>query len=380
MRKVLHLRSSSGFYGPERQILHLAEIIQHEGFPAEMLVLYRRKATQPLIHPLVGEVNGDRLEVEQLDDYAKFSPKVILNIARKLKERRFSLLHTHDYKANLFGLIAASLVKMPPVATVHLHDLSTNSLKLYRLLDLVTLHFFPRVITVAEAIRQELIAGGLPPDKVVTIHNGIEGRKFAAGAFARAERLRQRLGIGTGQPVVSTIGRLSPQKGQKDFLKSAAQVLKALPNARFLILGDGPARQELWDLCHSLGIHKAVSFLGHQRDIAAFMALSDAVVLASVREGLPYVLLEALALGRPVVATQVGGVPEVVQDGEAGLLVPPRRPDRLAEAILYVLRNPAEAARLGQNGRERVLREFTAEAMARKTAEVYREVLGAAYD
>jgi len=341
----------------------------------QLVAYYRRKDASPFVHPMLDEASKRALEIEQWEDMAWLSPSVIRRLARKLKMGGFSLLHTHDYKTNLLGGIAARLAGVNPIATLHLHDLSTRRLRLYRILDLVGLRSFPRVIAVAEALRRELIAAGLPPSKVVTIHNGIEGQGFAAGAFTRAERLRQQLGIGTDQPVISTIGRLSPQKGQRDFLESAARVLKAVPNAMFLVLGDGPAKEELRDLCRSLNIQDAVSFLGHQRDVAAFMALSNCIVLASVREGLPYVLLEALALARPVVATQVGGVPELVQDGEAGLVVPPRKPDRLAEAILYLLRNPAEAARLGQEGRERVLREFTAEVMGYKTAEVYRAVL-----
>ena len=375
MVKVLHFRSTSTLAGPERYILELAYPLRRQGFETQLLAFYRPKGVIPLVYPLLEQAKGKGLEVEQWTDTAWFSPVVIRKLAEKLRRDQIGLIHTHGYKTNLLGGIAARLASVKAIATVHLHDLSTRRLRLYRTLDLVVLRSFPRIITVAEAIRQELIASGFPPDKVVTVHNGIEGQSFASGVSSRVERLKRRLGIGASQPVVSTVGRLCPQKRQRDFLESAARVLKALPNARFLVLGDGPAKQEFLDLCRYLRIHDAVSFLGHQRDVAAFMVMSNCIVLASVREGLPYVLLEALALAKPVVATQVGGVSELVQDGETGLLVPPRRPDRLAEAILYLLRNPAEAARMGQNGRKRVLREFTAEVMGHKTAEVYREVL-----
>jgi glycosyltransferase involved in cell wall biosynthesis len=241
--------------------------------------------------------------------------------------------------------------------------------------DLLVLRSFPGIITVAEALRQELIAAGLPGDKIATVHNAIDAKAFTSNAFSKGPRLRQQMGIGAQQPVVSTVGRLSLQKGLPDFLESAHRVLSASPNARFLIIGDGPARLQLRDVSHRLGIQGAVSFLGHQRDIAPFMAMSDVIVMASLWEGLPYVLLEALALARPVVATRVGGVPEIVEDGSSGLLVPPRDPERLAAAILHLLRNAETAARLGQKGRERVEREFNVQTMARQTAQVYREVL-----
>jgi len=375
MRRVLHLRSSSGFYGPERQILQLAEPLQGDGFHIEILILYRRGENQPLLHPLMEMAKGSGLEAGQLDDRAKFSLKMIQGIAKKLKEGEFSLLHTHDYKANLLGLIAARLAKVPSVATVHLHDLSTYALRLYRLLDLVTLRFFPKVITVAESLRQELIGAGLPADKLVTIHNAIDAQAFASQAEADNHRLREQLGIEDQQPIVSTVGRLSPQKRHQDFLEAARRTLAVLPGAHFLVIGDGPERGDLEALAASLGIDSAVSFLGHRQDVAAWMAISDVIVMASIREGLPYVLLEALALAKPVVATCVGGVPELIRDGETGLLVPTQQPARMAEAILYVLSHGEEAARLGEKGRELVWQKFSPQSMAHKTAEVYREVL-----
>ncbi|MBM3149885.1 MAG: glycosyltransferase family 4 protein, partial [Chloroflexi bacterium] len=275
----------------------------------------------------------------------------------------------------LLGLIAARLAKVPSVATVHLHDLSTYALRLYRLLDLVTLRFFPKVITVAESLRQELIGAGLPADKLVTIHNAIDAQAFASQAEADNHRLREQLGIEDQQPIVSTVGRLSPQKRHQDFLEAARRTLAVLPGAHFLVIGDGPERGDLEALAASLGIDSAVSFLGHRQDVAAWMAISDVIVMASIREGLPYVLLEALALAKPVVATCVGGVPELIRDGETGLLVPTQQPARMAEAILYVLSHGEEAARLGEKGRELVWQKFSPQSMAHKTAEVYREVL-----
>ena len=147
------------------------------------------------------------------------------------------------------------------------------------------------------------------------------------------------------------------------------------PRSPSRVIGGGPGREGLESLAALLGIDGAVSFLGHRRDVAAWMAISDVIVMASVREGLPYVLLEALALAKPVVATHVGGVPELIQDRETGLLVPPKHPERLAEAILYVLSHREESARLGERGREWVWQEFSPKTMAHKTAEVYREVL-----
>ncbi len=374
--KVLHFRSTSILAGPERYILELARPIQEQGFEMELLALYRRKGALGAISPVLEEAKGRGLAAQQWGDTTWFSSTIVYRLAQKLREEGFSLVHTHDYKTDLLGLLAARLARVRAVATVHLHDLSTRRLRLYRLADLLVLRAFPKVIAVAEALRRELIAAGLPGDRIVTVHNAIDAEAFASDASSRGSKLRQQMGIGAQQPVISTVGRLSPQKGLIDFLRSARRVLSTSPNVRFLIIGDGPARQQLWDLSHYLGIQGAISFLGYQRDIAPFMAMSDVIVMASLWEGFPYVLLEALALARPVVATRVGGIPEIVEDGSSGLLVPPRDPERLAAAILYLLRNPGTAAKLGQQGRERVEREFNVQTMARQTAQVYREVLG----
>jgi len=375
-QKVLHLRSSSGLYGPERQMLQLAKHMKREGFQLEILLLYRRRGAMPLVHPLIEEARNHGLEAEQLGGKAKLSPRDVSYISQQLKRERFSLIHTHDYKANILGGIAAKLAGVESIATVHLHTETTHRLRLYKIIDLLALRFFPKVITVSESLRQYLIANGLSPQKVVTVHNAVDLETFASGVSLYNDKaLRNRLGIGSDQPIVSTIGRLTSQKGHRYFLESAKRILEVLPETRFLIIGDGPLRDEFEGLSLSLGIAQAVRFLGYRQDIATLMSTSDVITMPSLREGLPYVLLEALALARPVVGTRVGGIPEVVKHGETGFLVPPKDSESLAKAIIQLLRNPEEAARLGERGRELVLREFNVETMVQKIAAIYTEVL-----
>ena len=375
MSKILHLKSSYGFWGPDRQVLQMAKAMCREGFQTEILVLYRRQGAAPLIHPLVEEARGAGLKAEQLDDKAKFSLGTIFYIARKLRSERFALIHTHDYKGNALGGIAAKLAGVKIVSSARGYTERSLPLKIYKAIDLLILRFVSRVIAVSESLRQQLIAAGLPEERVVTIYNAIDVEAFTSETLHRVQGLRDQLGIDDGQHVISIIGRLTPEKGHRYFLESARYTLKTLPGARFLVIGDGPLREQLEDFSASLGLNHAVSFLGYQRDIAAFMSISDIIVISSVREGLPNVLLEALALAKPVVATQVGGISEVLQDRETGLLVPPKDSRRLAEAIIYVLRNPKEAANLGARGKRLVSREFSVNRMAQKVAQVYRDIL-----
>ena len=375
MHKVLQFRSTSQLGGPERQILQLSGAIRGCGFQSELLMYYRRKGSQGELHPAISVVRGKGLVVEQWEDRAWFSPRVVWRLARKLAQGRFALLHTRDYKTNLIGLLAARMAGCPCVATVHLHDVTIWRLKLYRLLDLGVLRLFPRIIAVSEDLRRELLAAGLGEDRVVTIHNAIDAQDFQAQAGGNGRRLRSQWGIDTDQPVISIAGRLTTQKGHCYFLQSARRVLLHQPRACLLIIGDGPWRARLEAMSEELNLGNAVRFLGHQNNVAPLMEMSDVVAMASVREGLPNVILEALALAKPVVATTVGGCPEVIRDGETGLLVPPRDPQVLAEAILYLLGHPEEAAEMGRRGRARILQDFSVEEMARKTAALYREVL-----
>jgi len=373
--KVLHMRSSAHFVGLERLLLQLVVPLRREGFDIELMVLYRRGNSMSSLHPLVVEARRRGVKAEQLDGGPRFSLRGVLYVANKLRKEGFSVLHTHDYKTDLLGLLAAGLARIPCVATVHGYVFVSRRLRIYRMLDLLVLRFFSRVITVSEELRQQLLTAGLRGERVITVHNAIDPVAFISQGTQSISWLRQQLGIGRDQPLIATVGRLIPGKGHRYFLAAAKQVLQARPEARFLVVGEGPLRGKLEALSAALGIQHAVSFLGFRQDVAALMEASDLIVLPSLEEGQPVVLLEALALAKPVVATAVGGVSEVVRHKETGLLVPPRDSDELARAMLYLLDHPDEGARMGQKGQEVVARDFTVEAMAEKTAAVYRQIL-----
>jgi len=369
------MRSSAHFVGLERLLLQLVVPLRREGFDIELMVLYRRGDSMSSLHPLVVEARRRGVKAEQLDGGPRFPLRGVLYVANKLRKEGFSVLHTHDYKTDLLGLLAAGLARIPCVATVHGYVFVSRRLRIYRMLDLLVLRFFSRVITVSEELRQQLLTAGLRGERVITVHNAIDPVAFISQGTQSISWLRQQLGIGRDQPLIATVGRLIPGKGHRYFLAAAKQVLQARPEARFLVVGEGPLRGKLEALSAALGIQHAVSFLGFRQDVAALMEASDLIVLPSLEEGQPVVLLEALALAKPVVATAVGGVSEVVRHKETGLLVPPRDSDELARAMLYLLDHPDEGARMGQKGQEVVARDFTVEAMAEKTAAVYRQIL-----
>lgn len=371
---VLHVRSSATFAGPERYIVELARPLVKEGFNLQAVALYRRQPSMPVEHPLIAGKQGF-FKAWQVDDPHLFDCNLIQQLLKILEKARPALLHAHDYKANLVTLLASRKQSIPCVATVHLHTQTDWKLQFYRVLDLAILRAFDHVILVSGALQSGLLRGSLAAGRVTVIANGIDAQAFAGQVNSDPVVTREALGLADGQLIILAIGRLTTQKGFEYLIQAAPTVKAKRPQAHFLVAGDGPERARLEHLAAALGIADSVTWLGHREDVANLMATADVVVLPSVREGTPYVLLEALALARPVVATRVGGIPDVVRDGQTGLLVPPRDPAALTRAITWMLDHPAEAAIMGVCGRDLVEREFSAETMARRTAAVYREVL-----
>lgn len=376
--RVLHFRSSFTFAGPEAVLLYLAVPLRRCGVETKIIAHYRRKAGEPARHRLVEETKRAGLEAEQWDGNAIVSPRVLGRLTQELVRGRFDLLHTHDPKSNLVGLLAARRARVPVVATVHLHDTSNFRTRMFRVLDLQTLRFFPRIIAVSSALRAELIAAHLPDPRIGVIHNGIDVSRFGRGAAERADVWRARWGGEDGGRIITTVGRLSPQKGIHTLLQAARLITQKQPRTRFWVVGSGPLRRELEAQARSLGIDAVVHWLGHQSDISGIMAASDVVAVPSIREGLPMVVLEALALSRPVVASAVGGISEVIEDGVSGWLVPPAEPAVLAARILHLIEHPEAGRAAGERGRARVMSEFAAHQAARQLASSYAALLGEA--
>ncbi len=307
--------------------------------------------------------------------------------AKALRRDRTQILHSYNFYANMFSIPAAKLAGVPCIVAsirdmgIYLSPMKLQAQKLVcRLAD--------RIVVNAGAIRDWLVEQGYPADKIVVIRNGVDTSRFGArsGGFA----LRQELDIPAGVPLVILLARLNPTKGIDCFFEAAARIREQYPDAYFLAVGecytrnadgeivvDGVYRRELLDRVASLGLADRVRFTGLRKDVPQILAAATVSVLPSVSEGISNTLLESMAAGVPVVATRVGGTPEVIDDGEHGLLVPPSDPEALGDAISRVLRDPILAARLGTNGRRRVAQEFSFEAVVRRTEDLYRELLAA---
>ena len=371
--KVLHLRQSSNIWGPEKSILDLSRRMTSHGIAAEIAIVYRRADGEPADHPLVALARDRGIPITQLDGRLSGLSAAIRSLRLKLQEEHFSVLHCHEYKTNLMGALATwGLSPRRPalVATVR-HTEPGLQMRAFQGLDSLVLHRFDRLSVPSHGALQELKRWTALRRVAHVIHHSVEWAPD--GSPASAAPWPEPSG-----PVVAIVGRLQAVKGHRLFLEAARHVLARRPDTRFWIVGEGELRGELATLTARLGLTDAVSFLGYRADVAEVMRRSDVVVSASQYEAFPRNLLEALALERPVVAMAVGGVPEIVIDGETGLLVHAREPLALGSAVMRLLGDPALARRLASAGRALVGERYAPEAHACRLAAFYREALGPA--
>ena len=294
-------------------------------------------------------------------------------IAAELRRRRVRIVHSYLFHANWFGTLAARLAGIPVVIV------SKRSMDVYprardRWACRLVNRLADRVTAVAGAVRDHVHATeGCPLEKIVVIPNGIDAEARHRGAPAPVPV--ELPGIGDGDRVVGTIARLVWKRGHEELLQAAALLRQADPAAKLVIVGDGPLRPSLEERARTLGLNGSVRFLGAIPDAARFLPRFDVFVLSSVLEGMSNALLEAMAAGRPAVATRVGGNTELVVDGETGFLVPPKDPQALADAVARLLRDPALARRFGEAARRRVESEFTLSTMVSRLEQLYDDLL-----
>jgi glycosyltransferase involved in cell wall biosynthesis len=228
-------------------------------------------------------------------------------------------------------------------------------------------------LAVAARVRDVLIEGGVPPNRIRVVPSSVDISRFEG---ASAEGLREEFGIAPSAKVVVNVGSLVGHKAQWHLVRAMPHVLERFPEAVCILVGEGPTRRRLETLAQELGIGKHVIFAGFRQDVARFISLCDVFAVSSEMEGLCSTILEAMALRRPVVSTRAGGIPDIVKDGVNGLLVAPGDPDALARGMLRVLENPRAASELAEEGRRTVERRFTTERMVASTLAVYEELLG----
>jgi glycosyltransferase involved in cell wall biosynthesis len=302
---------------------------------------------------------------------------VLVELWRLIRRERFSVVHTHSSKAGFLGRLAAWLCRTPVVVhTIHgfsFHDfMSPRRRWAYLVLERLVRPTTDAFIAVAPQVAREAVERHLvTPGAITVVPSAIEVDEI----LDQPDRgLRARLGIPDDVPVVGTVGRVDFQKAPLDFVRMAAHVAAARPRARFVMVGHGALLEETRAEARRLGVD--VTFTGFRDDAARLAGCFDVYVVSSLYEGLGRSLTEALASGRPVCATNVNGVVDLIEPGATGLLARPRQPEALAECVIWMLDHPAEARRMGAAGRERVSGLFMPGLMCRRIEEIYASLLG----
>ena len=356
----MHFVESAVFGGCEQSMLHLVGGIDRRRW--RPVVLHH---PEPGLAPMLAR--AQQLGIETRAVRRASGPGRLVRAIRALQPAVFHA-HLHVPLACRSALIAAVLARVPAVvATEHLWVDLTDARSLYLVSRLIA-RLVDRYVAVSQAVAAQLRSPyGVPARKVVVVHNGIPVR----GATTAPPRLRGELARTASGSLVLTAARLNWQKGHEHLLRAAA----AVPEATFVLAGDGPLRSKIEELARLLGIEDRLLLLGHRDDVPALLATCDVFVLPSLYEGLPLSLLEAMANGRPTIATDVAGSNEVLRHAESGLLVPPADHVALADAIRRLLADPVEGERLARAGRARVEREFSVERMVRGVEAVYDQVL-----
>jgi glycosyltransferase involved in cell wall biosynthesis len=316
------------------------------------------------------------LDVEVIPERRRFDLSVIAALRDIVAGHGADLLVTNSVKSHFLVWRSRLWRKYPWVAIHHGYTDTDRKMRLYNRLDRWSLPHADRLITVCGAFAQDLMdSTGVPLEKISVQHNSI--RREPPASAMDVEALRNRLGITNAERVVLSVGRLSREKGHIDLIEGFSRLRETQPeiSCKLIIVGDGPERDRLEDAAGSLGCKERVIFTGQVSDVQAFYALADVFVLPSHSEGSPNVLLEAMAANLPVVATAVGGVPEMVENDESSLLVPPRDPPALAASIERVLTDGELARRLTTNAAMLVDTRYTPQNYVRSLVEIYREII-----
>ena len=382
---VLQLIGSFNQGGSERQAVQLTRLL-HENNRFNVLV-----ATLDRSGPLATVI--ERLGFTNVPEYkltSFYDRNAVVQLRRfaaYLKQEHVHVVHTHDFYTNIFGMAAASLARVP-VRIASRRESAIRDAK-HRLVERSAYRLAHKVVANCEEVRQQLIAEGVPAAKVITLYNGLDLSKYS-DRFTRNEVLANlRLPLDTERRFITIVANMrahvwEPEriclKDHATFLRAARRVRDAVPDAAFIIAGEGEMLDETSALAAQLGLADDVFFVGRCENVPALLSISYACVLSSIAEGFSNSILEYMAAGRPVVATDVGGAREAIVEGETGYLVSARDDESMAARLINLLNNSELAATMGKRGQEIIRERFSSEAQLTRAETLYEALLNSGAD
>jgi glycosyltransferase involved in cell wall biosynthesis len=366
--RLLKFVSDFNIGGTERQVLALAREFHPSRLELHLGCLRRRGELLEEIQAAGIPLNEYR--IPRLHSFTTMRQQ--LKFARYLKKECIDIVHAYGFYAITFAVPAARFAGVPAIVA-SIRDIGDHLTPMKRRVQREICRMADCVLANAEAVRQNLLDSGYNGEKIAVIRNGISLTRYLKRGSSN--RLRNELAVPADAPLVAVLSRLRPLKGIEYFLQAAAILGPRFPHARFLLIGDGPYREKLEQYVAQLELGRRVIFMGFRLEVPKLLSEITISVLPSLSEGLSNALLESMAAGIPVVATRVGGNPELIEDGTTGLLVPPRDPQALAGAMSLLLGNPDLAERMGAAARQRVAERFPMQLAIRTTERLYQRLL-----
>ena len=321
-------------------------------------------------------VSGDLPQFPLRGFYHPHTAVQLARFARLLRRQRIDVLHTHDFYTNVFGLFGGKLAGVPARVGSRRETFGFRSEKQKRV-ERWAYGFAHAVVCNSIAVQRQLVSEGVAEEKTAVVYNGLDLQRVKPSGMTRAETISQ-LGLNTGenQRFVTLVANMRhPVKDQPTFLKAAARVVQQVPDAAFVLAGEGELKGQTSELARNLGLEDKAIFPGRVDRVADLLEISDVCILSSRAEGFSNSILEYMAAGKPVVATDVGGAAEAIQDGVTGYLVPAGDHELMAERITTLLQDPAKARSMGDRGRRVIVEQFSCETQRSRCEELYQRIL-----
>ncbi len=373
---MLTLIENASVTGPARNVIEFGKLAAHAeaDVPAVevTVVTYQRGADESALAMAARDAG---LPVATVAERRRWDTRVFTQLKQVIAACKPDILETRNVKSHFLVRLLGLHRKFPWVAWNHGYTATSRLDRAYTQLDRWSLHGAYRVVTVCGPFADKLAALGVSRDRITVLHNFV--KPFVAPAPEEVQRVRETLNLRPDEAVVLAVGRLSQEKGHADLIRAASVLdrMNDVPPFRVVVVGDGPEREPLARLAATLGIDRRVTLAGFQRDTRSYYAMATVAAVPSHSEGSPNVVLEAMAAGLPIAASAVGGIPEILEEGVTGLMVPPRNPEAMAKAIFRLLSEADLRRRLGGAGRARAESNYTLEAYRRALVRFYQETL-----
>jgi glycosyltransferase involved in cell wall biosynthesis len=365
--KITHLITELSYGGAQKVLINLLSNIDKEKYKCSVVCFYNGES------PVAQDIRDLSIEVIDLKMTNKFRVDALYRLSSILKSQKPNILHSWMFHPVLAGRIFGCLHKIPVIISSR-HNVNIGGL-FREMINRLTAQMDDHVIAVCEVARQtEIKRAHILPDKVTTIYNGINLEEYLTILRSRDE-IRKYLGVTNEDFVVVSTGRMHYQKGYSILINAISLITNTYPSIKLLLVGDGPVRSILEKYALELGISNQIMFTGQRSDISDILHASDVYISSSLWEGSSISIIEAMASGLPIIATKVGGTPELVEDKVSGILVPSRNPSIIAQAIIELYTNAELRKNIGIQARQRAIKNFSSKEMVKKIEKLYLKLL-----